>query len=73
MRFFAENTNATALATGVYPSIYVDCMKVWLNEWTKTDDANGIVKQTMWFSGQYDNASWTSIEILLLNGNSTWY
>lgn len=73
LRFFAENTNAPALATGVYPSIYVDCMKVWLNEWTKTDDANGIVKQTMWFSGQYDNASWTSIEILLLNGNSTWY
>ena len=73
LRFYAENTSATALATGVYPAIYVDCMKVWLNEWTKTDDANGIVKQTLWFSGQYDNATWTSIEILLLNGNSTGY
>lgn len=73
LRFFAENRNASALATGIYPSIYVDCMKVWLNEWTKTDDNNGIVKQTMWFTGQYDNASWTSIEVLLLNSNSTWY
>lgn len=73
LRFYAENTNATALTTWVYPSIYVDCMKVWLNEWTKSDDNNWIVKQTMWFTAQYDNASSATIEILLLNNNSTWY
>lgn len=73
LRFFAENKQATALATWIYPSIYVDCMKVWLTERTKSDDNNGIVKQTLWFSWQYDNASGTSIEVLLLNGNSTWY
>lgn len=73
LRFYAENKNVEALATGIYPSIYVDLMKVWLNEWTKTDDANWIVKQTMWFTGQYSNADSATIEVLLLNSNSQWY
>ena len=73
LRFFAENKNAQELATWIYPSIYVDCMKVWLNEWTKSDDNNGIVKQTMWFTGQYDNGTGASIEVLLLNSNSEGY
>ena len=73
IRFYAENKNASELVSWIYPSIYVDCMKVWLTEWTKTDDNNGITKQTLWFSWQYDNASGTSIEVVLLNSNSTWY
>lgn len=73
LRFYAENQNVPALATGVYPAIYVDCMKVWLNERAKSDDNNWIVKQTMWFTAQYDNATSATIEILLLNGNSTGY
>lgn len=73
VRFYAENTNTTALATWIYPSIYVDLMKAGFTEWSKTDSANEIVKQTLGFSGQYDNESWASIEILLINGNSTWY
>jgi hypothetical protein len=27
----------------------------------------------MGFSGQYDNATGATLEILLINGNSTWY
>ena len=73
LRFFAENTNADALATWIYPAIYIDCMKVGLNEWTKTDSNNDIVKQTMWFTAQYDNATNATIEVLLLNSNSTGY
>ena len=57
----------------IYPSIYIDCMKVGLNEWTKTDSLNEVIKQTMGFSGQYDNATGATLEILLINGNSTWY
>jgi hypothetical protein len=46
-------------------------MKVGLNEWTKTDSLNEVIKQTMGFSGQYDNATGATLEILLINGNST--
>ena len=73
VRFYAINKNASALATGIYPSIYVDLMKAGFTEWTKTDSNDEVVKQTMWFTGQYSNDEWTSIEILLLNDNSTGY
>jgi hypothetical protein len=48
-------------------------MKVWLNEWTKTDNNNELTKQTMWFVWQYSNNDSASIEIVLINWNSTWY
>lgn len=73
VRFYAINTNASALATWVYPAIYVDLMKVWFSEWTKTDSNDEIIKQTMWFTGQYSNDDGTSIEVLLLNSDSAWY
>jgi hypothetical protein len=53
--------------------MFIDVMKCGLNEWTPTDNNNEITKQTMWFTGQFDNATWTSIEILLFNSNSTGY
>ena len=73
LRFYAENKNTTQLATWIYPSIYVDLMKVGLNERTKTDTTNEIIKQTMWFTGQYSNNDSASIEVLLLNSNWEWY
>lgn len=73
VRFYAINNNASELATWIYPSIYVDLMKAGFTEWTKTDSNDEIVKQTMWFTGQYSNDDATSIEVLLLNDNSTWY
>ena len=73
VRFYAVNKSAPALATGIYPSIYVDLMKAGFNSWTKSDGNDEIVKQTMWFTGQYSTNDSTSIEILLLNSNSTWY
>lgn len=73
VRFYAVNQNATALATWIYPSIYVDLMKAGFNEWTKSDSNDEIIKQTMWFAGQYSNDDGTSIEILLLNSNPSWY
>lgn len=73
VRFYAINSNATALATGIYPSIYVDLMKAWFTEWSKSDSANEIVKQTLWFSGQYSNEDWATIEVVLINANTTWY
>lgn len=68
VRFYAENSTDDD-----FSAIYVDLFKVWLNDWTKSDANNDIVKQTMWFSWQYSNTDWATIEIILINGNSTWY
>ena len=68
VRFYAENNTDWD-----FSAIYVDLFKVWLNDWTKTDANNDIVKQTMWFTWQYSNDDWATIEIVLINWNSTWY
>jgi hypothetical protein len=48
-------------------------MKAGFSSWSKTDANDELIKQTMWFTGQYSTDAWTSIEILLLNGNSVGY
>ena len=73
VRFYAVNKNAPALATGIYPSIYVDLMKAGFTSWSKSDGNDEIVSQTMWFTGQYSTDDTASIEILLLNANSVGY
>lgn len=69
VRFYAEDWTVW----NDFSAIYVDLMKVWLNDWTKTDSNNEIVRQTMWFTGQYSNSDGATIEIVLINGNSTGY
>lgn len=66
------NTGVTALVTGIYPSIYIDCAKLGFKEWTKSDDLNSILTQTSWFTGQYKSANAMSVEILLLNSTATY-
>ena len=73
VRFYAENSNVPALATGIYPAIYVDVMKAWFTSWSKSDTANEIINQTIAFNAEYDNATWASIEVLLVNWNWNWY
>lgn len=68
LRFYAEFWTGDD-----FSAIFVDLMKVWLNEWTKTDNNNELTKQTMWFVGQYNNSDWATIEVVLINGNTTWY
>ena len=67
VRFYVENNGAS------FSAMYIDLMKVGLNAWTKTDSNNEIIKQTMWFTWQYSANDWATIEILLINSNSTWY
>ena len=67
VRFYVENNGTT------FSAMYIDLMKVWLNEWTKTDSNNELIRQTMWFSWQYSNEDGATIEILLINSNSEWY
>lgn len=68
LRLYAENSSDSD-----FSAIYVDLFKVWLNEWTKTDNNNELTKQTMWFTWQYSNDDSASIEIILINGNTSWY
>ena len=68
LRLYAENSTEWS-----FSAIYVDLFKVWLNEWTKTDNNNELTKQTMWFVWQYSNDDSASIEIVLINWNSEWY
>lgn len=68
VRFYAENSTAWD-----FSAVYVDLFKVGLNDWTKSDANNEIVKQTMWFTWQYSNDDGASIEIVLINGNTDWY
>jgi hypothetical protein len=67
------NTWATAIVTGVYPSIYVDLLRVWFTERSQTDDQNGIVKQTLGFQGTYSPDDSSTMEILLINDETTAY
>ena len=68
IRFYAENN-----ADWDFSAIYVDLFKVWLNDRTKTDANNDIVKQTMWFTWQYSNDDGATIEVVLINWNTDWY
>jgi len=67
IRFYVEN-NWTS-----FSAMYVDVMKAWLNDWSKTDGNNELIRQTMWFTGEYSTNDWATIEVLLINSNSTWY
>jgi len=72
-RFSMINTEVTALVTGIYPAIYIDVAKAGFNDWKKSDDLNGIVKQTMGYKGIYDVANLMTMEILMLNGTVVAY
>lgn len=67
IRFYAKNGTGADL-TG----LYIDVMKVGLNEWTKTDNNDELVSQSMWFVGQYDVNTWTAIEIILINDKESY-
>jgi len=67
------NTGATAIVTGVYPTIMVDMLRVGFTERSQTDDQNGIVKQTLGFQGTYSPDDSATIEILLINDETTAY
>lgn len=67
------NDESTALATGIYPSLYVDMASLAFEEWSKSSDNNGLVKQTMGFTGEFKASEAMTLEILLLNDNSVGY
>lgn len=76
-RLQAINDDATALsASGTddfYPSIYIDMARLSFEEWSRSNDNNGLVNQTMGFSGEFSVDDSMTIEILLINGESGAY
>ena len=76
-RIAAINTDATAIlsASGdsIYPSIYIDMARLSFQEWSRSNDNNGLVNQTMGFSGEFKVADAMTLEILLINTNATGY
>lgn len=73
LRLELINTSATALVTWIYPSIYVDFMRVSFEDWSPSDDNNSLVNQTMWFTWEFSVDDSATMEILLLNSNATGY
>lgn len=71
VRLEAINTEVSTLNGGVgddiYPSLYVDMAQLSFEEWTRSEDNNALVTQTMGFSGEYKNADSMTLEILLIN------
>ena len=76
-RVSAVNTEATAIlsasADSIYPSIYIDMARLSFQEWSRSNDNNGLVNQTMGFSGEFKVADAMTLEILLINTNATGY
>lgn len=67
IRFYAKNGTGADMS-----GLYIDIMKAGLNEWTKTDNNDDLVSQTMWFTGQYDTENGTAIEVILINDKASY-
>lgn len=73
VRFEMINSGATALATNVFPSIYVDAMRIWFTWNSFTDDLDTLVSQTLDYKGTYSTSDASMVEILLVNWVSADY
>lgn len=67
------NTNATALATNVFPTLLIDLNRVAFEEWSQSDDLNSLVSQTLGYTAEYKQDDASMIEILLVNDISAGY
>ncbi len=78
-RIQAMNTGATPLfvatptSDNVYPSIIIDMARLSFEEWSRSNENNGLVNQTMGFSGEFDVTTAMTLEVLLLNSNASAY
>lgn len=67
------NTSATALATGIYPSLTIDIARGSFENWDRSDDNDALVSQTLGFEGEFDVDTAMTIEALILNDRATSY
>lgn len=78
-RLMAMNNEVTPLyvasptSNNIYPTICIDMARLSFEEWTRSNDNNALVNQTMGFAGEFDNSSAMTYEVLLLNSNASAY
>lgn len=77
VRISAINNEVTAIlsdaANSIYPSLYIDMARVSFEEWSRSNENNGLVNQTMGFTGEFDVSTAMTLEMLLINTNATGY
>lgn len=67
------NDEATALATGIYPSLYIDIAKAAFSSWSRTDDLDGLTSQTLGFDGCWSDDDSMSLHAVIIDAQSTAY
>lgn len=73
MRLNLTNTDATTLGSATKPALQLDLPAVSFTEWGRTDENDGLVKQTLAFECQYDVTRAMQAEALLVNSRVTAY
>lgn len=75
-RFSFINTEATAIydaTDDIFPSLYIDMARLSFAEWDSSSSNNDLVTQSMGYIGEFKSAESMTLEILLINTNSTGY
>jgi hypothetical protein len=67
------NTSASALATGVYPTLQFDVPEVYFNDWGKDSENTKVVRQNLAWTAVYNVARGLTIEALLISSRTTAY
>jgi len=58
----------------IFPSLYIDIMQAYFQEWSQSNDLNGLTSQTLGYTGHYEKTTTAaSIECLLINTKATVY
>jgi hypothetical protein len=71
MELKMENTNVD-LGGGLNPSLTFTLPKVSLSEWSRSDDMDNVIEQTVGFQGQFDATTAKLIEAVLTNGTASY-
>lgn len=74
-RLLLSNTNASELlaSSSIYPTIVIDLARIGFSEWSRGDDLNELVSQTLGFLGELSTSDAFTIEALLINDRATVY
>lgn len=66
MQITIKNTS-TIIWTAEYPELTLTLYKAWFKEWSKTEDSNGLIEQTVWFKALLNTTDWKAVKAVLTN------
>lgn len=67
------NSDAAALNTGIYPSLYIDFDRVQFSAWDAGDSLDDLTTQTLEIVPEYDKSTGYRCDALLINSQATAY